>query len=116
MIIGAHTILYSNDAEKDRVFFRDVLGFNSVDAGRGWLIFALPPGELAVHPAEEDESHELYLMCDDIKKTVRELKEKGVNCGRVEEARWGSITRIALPGGGKLGMYEPKHPLAIKAK
>jgi hypothetical protein len=78
--------------------------------------FRTSPGEVAVHPAEESQSHELYFMCDDIKKTVADLNEKGVKCGKIEEARWGSITRIALPGGGKLGMYEPKHPMAIKPK
>lgn len=116
MIIGAHTIIYSNDAEKDRAFFRDVLGFPSVDAGRGWLIFALPPSELAVHPAEESESHELYLMCDDVVKTVGELESKGITCSAITQAGWGSVTTIKLPGGGNLGLYEPRHEMAINNK
>jgi len=114
MIIGAHTIIYSRDAEADRTFFKDILGFDSVDAGHGWLIFALPPSELAVHPIEDEESHELYLMCDDVKKTVKELKASGIDCGPIHEAGWGSVTMITLPGGSELGLYEPRHELAIK--
>ena len=113
MINGAHFLIYSKDAEADRAFFRDVLKFRSVDAGQGWLIFALPPAEAAVHPAEENGRHELYFMCDDLKTEVLALGEKGVRCSEVEEARWGSIARITLPGGGKVGLYQPKHPLAI---
>jgi hypothetical protein len=116
MVIGAHTIIYSKNPAKDRAFFRDVLGFDSIDAGNGWLIFALPPGELAVHPTDGEESHELYLMCDDITKTIRELKDKKVTCSAVTQAGWGSITTITLPGGGKLGLYEPRHEMAIKVK
>src|SRR5579872_4899483 len=104
MIFGAHAIVYSKDAAADRAFFRDVLGFSSVDAGHGWLIFALPPAEVAVHPAEENGRHELYLMCDDLKAETASLREKGVRCSEVEEARWGSITRIRLPGGGDVGL------------
>ncbi|HEY1160602.1 MAG TPA: extradiol dioxygenase [Terracidiphilus sp.] len=113
VIFGAHVILYSKDATADREFFREVLGLSSVDAGHGWLIFALPPAEAAVHPAEENGRHELYFMCDDLKTEVLALGEKGVRCSEVEEARWGSIARITLPGGGKVGLYQPKHPLAI---
>jgi catechol 2,3-dioxygenase-like lactoylglutathione lyase family enzyme len=113
MIFGAHVIVYSKDAEADRLFFRDMLGFASVDAGHGWLIFALPPAEVAVHPAEENDRHELYLMCDDLQREIAVLGEKGVHCSAVEEARWGSITRIALPGGGSVGLYQPKHPTAL---
>jgi catechol 2,3-dioxygenase-like lactoylglutathione lyase family enzyme len=113
MIFGAHVIVYSKDAGADRDFFRDVLGFKSVDAGHGWLIFALPPGEAAVHPAEENGKQELYLMCDDLKAEIAALEEKGVRCSEVHEARWGSITKIQLPGGGEVGLYQPKHPLAI---
>jgi catechol 2,3-dioxygenase-like lactoylglutathione lyase family enzyme len=109
MIFGAHVIVYSRDAEADRAFFRDVLGFESVDAGHGWLIFALPPAELAVHPAEAD-GHELYLMCADLQAEIRALQAKGVRCSQVEEARWGSVTRIRLPGGGDVGLYQPNHP------
>jgi hypothetical protein len=110
MITGAHIIIYSKDAEADRNFIRDVLGFGHVDAGHGWLIFALPPSEVAVHPADEGESHELYLMCDDVKALVADMKAKHVACTAIDEERWGSITRITLPGGGALGIYQPKHP------
>ena len=100
MIFGAHMIIYSKDAEADRAFFRDVLGYPSVDAGHGWLIFAMPPAELAVHPADGESGQELYLMCDDLGAEISALMEKGVWCGDVEEARWGSVTTIRLPGGG----------------
>jgi catechol 2,3-dioxygenase-like lactoylglutathione lyase family enzyme len=110
MIFGAHVIVYSTDADADRAFLRDVLGFSSVDAGHGWLIFALPPAEVAVHPAETNGKHELYFMCDDLKAEMSALKKKGVISSDVEEARWGSITRIRLPGGGEVGLYQPKHP------
>lgn len=113
MIFGAHVIVYSTNAEADRAFFRDVLGSPSVDAGHGWLIFALPPSELAVHPAEENGRHEFYLMCDDLKAEIAALAEKGVQCSAVQEARWGSITKIRLPGGGEIGLYQPKHPTAL---
>jgi len=113
MISGAHFIVYSKDAEADRAFFRDVLGFASVDAGHGWLIFAMPAAEAAFHPAEENGPHELYFMCDDLKAEMSALAEKGVHCSEVQEARWGSITKIPLPGGGKVGLYQPKHPTAL---
>jgi len=110
MIFGAHVIVYSNDAAADRTFFQEVLGFSSVDAGHGWLIFALPPAELAVHPADEDVRNELYFMCTDLKAQIAALQAKGVSCSDVEEARWGSMTRIRLPGGGEIGLYQPNHP------
>jgi hypothetical protein len=110
MIFGAHVIVYSNDAAADRAFLQEVLGFSSVDAGHGWLIFALPPAELAVHPAQEDVRNELYLMCTDLKAQIAALLEKGVSCSEVEEARWGSVTWIQLPGGGSVGLYQPNHP------
>jgi catechol 2,3-dioxygenase-like lactoylglutathione lyase family enzyme len=113
MIFGAHMIVYSEDAEADRAFFRDVLGFPSVDVGHGWLIFALPPSELAVHPAEEHSRHELYLMCEDLRVEIFALQEKGVSCSQIHEERWGSITMIRLPGGGEIGLYQPKHPTAL---
>jgi catechol 2,3-dioxygenase-like lactoylglutathione lyase family enzyme len=113
MISGAHVILYSKDAEADRDFLRDVLGFSSVDAGHGWLIFALPPAEVAVHPAEENGKHELYFMCDDLKAEMVELGKKGVQCSEVHRERWGSITKIRLPGGSDVGLYQPTHPTAI---
>jgi catechol 2,3-dioxygenase-like lactoylglutathione lyase family enzyme len=114
MIFGAHVIIYSKDAAADRAFFRDVLGYPSVDAGRDWLIFALPPAELAVHPADGNGGgHELYLMCDDLQAEMAALLEKGVRCAEVEEARWGSVTKFQLPGGSQIGLYRPKHPTAL---
>jgi catechol 2,3-dioxygenase-like lactoylglutathione lyase family enzyme len=113
MIFGAHVIVYSRDATADRAFFRDVLGLSSVDAGHEWLIFALPPSEVAVHPVDGDAAHELYFMCDDLHAEIAALGAKGVRCSEVEEARWGSVTKISLPGGGQVGLYQPKHPLAL---
>jgi hypothetical protein len=113
MIHGAHVIIYSKDADADRAFFRDVLKYPSADAGHGWLIFALPPAEVAVHPSDKNDVHELYLMCDDIKALMAEMKAKKVACTPVHEERWGSLTQVTLPGGGKLGIYEPKHPSPI---
>lgn len=110
MIDGAHVILYSTDAEADRAFLRDILGFRHVDVGHGWLIFALPPAEAAVHPAEESGRHELYFMSNDLAGDMAMLREKGIACGEVSEERWGSVTSIVLPGGGRLGLYQPKHP------
>lgn len=113
MISGAHVIIYSKDAEADRTFFREVLGFNSVDAGHGWLIFALPPGEAAFHPSDENGSHELYFMCDSLKADMAALAKKEVKFSEVHEERWGSVTRMRLPGGGEIGLYQPKHPTAL---
>jgi catechol 2,3-dioxygenase-like lactoylglutathione lyase family enzyme len=113
MIFGAHVIVYSKDAAADRAFLRDVLGFASVDAGHGWLIFALPPAEAAVHPAEKNDRHELYFMCDNLNAEISALREKSVPCADVEEAQWGSLTRIRLPGGGEVGLYQPRHPTAL---
>ena len=113
MIFGAHVVLFSKNADADRAFIRDVLQFDSVDAGHGWLIFKMPPGELAVHPADEHSSHELYLMCDDLKAEIAALGAKGIECSKVEEQRWGSITKIRLPGGSELGLYQPKHRMAL---
>jgi len=112
MISGAHVVVYSKNAESDRAFFRDVLGFKSVDAGHGWLIFALPPTEVAFHPSE-DGVHELYFMCDDLETEIASLANKGVMCSKVEQARWGSITKMRLPSGGNVGLYQPKHPTAL---
>jgi catechol 2,3-dioxygenase-like lactoylglutathione lyase family enzyme len=116
MISGAHVIVYSKNAEADRAFFREVLEFKSVDAGHGWLIFALPPAEAAVHPSDGGPVHELYFMCDDLKAEIASLAKKGVKCSKVEEARWGSITKMRLPGGGEVGLYQPKHPTALGLK
>ena len=114
MIAGAHVILYSRDADADRAFFADVLRLRSVDAGGGWLIFALPPTEVAVHPGKNDV-HELYLMCEDLRATMEELKARGIRCDASEDLRWGVRTSIRLPGGGRLGLYQPKHPTAIRS-
>jgi catechol 2,3-dioxygenase-like lactoylglutathione lyase family enzyme len=114
VIIGSHIILYSADPEADRSFFADVLGQPHVDAGHGWLIFKQPPAELAVHPADDAGRHELYFMCDDLDETVLELESKGVAFTRTAtDERWGRVTRFRLPGGGEVGLYEPRHPLAI---
>jgi catechol 2,3-dioxygenase-like lactoylglutathione lyase family enzyme len=113
MITGTHVIVYSKDPDSDRAFFRDVLNFPAVDAGHGWLIFALPPGEAAFHPSEQNDLHELSFMCDDLKSTIESLKKKKVRCDPVKEERWGSVTTIFLPGGGKIGIYQPKHVIAI---
>ncbi len=116
MIKGVHAIVFSRDAEADRAFFRDVLGWPFVDAHDGWLIFAQPPAELAVHPVDGPERHELFLMCDDIRATVDELTARGVEfAGPVSEANFGLLTYLRLPGGGQLAVYEPRHlsPLQI---
>jgi catechol 2,3-dioxygenase-like lactoylglutathione lyase family enzyme len=114
VIIGAHTIIFSRDAEADRAFFRDVLGWRWVDANDGWLIFALPPAELAVHPTQDAEHHELYLMCDDVAATARDLRAKGVEFIQpVSDRGFGLMTALRLPGGGELGLYEPRHPTAL---
>ena len=110
MLTGAHVILYSKDAERDRDFLRGVLKLPHVDAGHGWLIFALPPSEIAVHPSEESEAHAFYFLCEDVRAFVASMQRKKVTCSPVEEQRWGSITHLTLPGGGKLGVYQAKHP------
>jgi catechol 2,3-dioxygenase-like lactoylglutathione lyase family enzyme len=136
MITGAHIVLYTTDAEADRAFFRDVLNFPSVDAGHGWLIFALPPAEAAFHDldkqswdkksldkksleqndANQDTHHELYLMCDDLAATLRDLKSKNVPVSAITEQRWGSLATLTLPSGSKLGIYQPKHPSPLRPK
>ena len=113
MITGTHVLFYSENPEADRVFLRDVLEFRSIDAGGGWLIFALPPAEIAVHPAEENERPELYFMCSDLRREISELEKKDVHFSDIQEARWGSVARIRLPGGGEIGLYQPKHPTAL---
>lgn len=113
MISGIHALIYSRDPDGVRSFFRDVLGHTSVDAGEGWLIFALPPAELAVHPTDGPGHHELYLMCDDVEGTIRTLSSKGVECGPITDEGWGLSTSIRLPGGDQIGLYEPRHPTAI---
>jgi len=109
LINGAHSIIYSTDAEADRAFLRDVLGLPSVDVGRGWLIFALPPSEVAVHPAEKDRRHELYLMTDDIQAFVSAMADRGISCTSASDQGWGVLTDLSLPGGGTIGVYQPRH-------
>jgi hypothetical protein len=123
MITGAHILIYSVNPEADRIFFRDVLGFPAVDAGGGWLIFALPPAEAALHPGGESnqQSHGgrsllgavLYLMCDDVRATIRSLEAKNVACSPTEEEPWGIKTTIRLPSGGEIGLYQPSHPTPL---
>jgi predicted enzyme related to lactoylglutathione lyase len=111
MITGFHAIVYSSAAEEVRAFFRDTLGLPFVDAGGGWLIFALPPAELAAHPTDGDARAELYLMCDDVDETVTELSARGATfSGPISDESWGRLIYVCLPGGGELGLYEPKHP------
>jgi hypothetical protein len=117
MIVGAHALIYSTAPEETREVLAKILRGRTVDAGAGWLITALPPSEIAVHPAEDGPSQEIYLMCDDLAKTVVELRAAGVAVSRkITKARWGKSTTIELPGGGKLGLYEPTHPTALRAK
>jgi catechol 2,3-dioxygenase-like lactoylglutathione lyase family enzyme len=116
MINGAHIVLYTKDSEADRAFFRDVLKFPSVDAGHGWLIFAMPPLEAAFHDSESNGPQELYLMCDDLAATLEDLKAKKVQVSEVSEQRWGKLASLVLPGGGKIGVYQPKHPSPLKPK
>jgi catechol 2,3-dioxygenase-like lactoylglutathione lyase family enzyme len=114
LINGAHVIVYTKDAAADRRFFRDVLQFPCVDAGHGWLIFAMPPLETAFHDSEKNDQHELFLMCDDLAATVRDLKSKHVDVSDVSEQRWGKLATFTLPGGGKIGIYEPNHLSPLK--
>lgn len=109
MIIGAHTIIFSRDPEADRVFLRDVLQLPNVDAGEGWLIFKSPPAEIAVHPNKRNNLHKLYLMCEDIQAFIEEMQCNHIACSEVVQADWGLSTEITLPGGGKLGVYQPSH-------
>lgn len=115
MITGAHAILYSVDADADRAFLLELLGTRSVDAGGGWLILALPPAEVAVHPTDGPPAHELYLMCDDIQATTADLEARGVTLeGGLSDQGWGVLTSIRLPSGAQLGLYEPRHPVAYQ--
>jgi hypothetical protein len=109
MITGAHTIIYSNNVEADKEFFKNILKLTNVDVGRGWLIFGLPPSELAVHPAEGNNSQELYLMCDDIKLFIKEMDKNNIPCSDPSDQGWGILTQFTLPGGGSLGVYQPRH-------
>ena len=112
MIVGAHMIVYSHDAEADRAFIRDVLGFASIDAGDGWLIFKLPPAEIAVHPTNAETKHEIYLLCDDIARLLADFGDRGIKCSPVNDQGWGLVASIKLPSGADLALYEPRHPVA----
>lgn len=118
MINGVHVLIYSKKAAADKKFFKEVLKCPHVDVGGGWLIFGLPPSELAFHPSPDVISHELYLMCDDIHQFVSEMKKHNIECGRISSQAWGLHTKLTLPSGGKLGVYQPKHerPKPMKAK
>lgn len=126
MITGTHILLFSTDADADRSFLRNVLGFASVDAGHGWLIFRMPPAEAAVHPAEQQAAMphvdgnllgaSVYLMCDDVRAMVRQLETKKIKCAPIREERWGLRTAVTLPSGGELGLYQPLHPTALDLK
>jgi hypothetical protein len=109
MIIGAHSIIYSKRPEADRAFLLEVLGLPSVDVGAGWLIFGLPPAEVAVHPSDENDVHEFYLMCANIETFVKAMAAQDISCGPVQDQGWGLLTQVMLPGGGKLGVYQPRH-------
>ena len=114
MLTGAHVVIYSKDPEADRAFFRDVLGFRSVDAGHGWLIFAVPGAEVAFHPHDQNNVHEMYFTCDNLMTQMAVLQKKGVQFGEIAPEQWGTRTTIQLPGGGKIGLYEPKHPVTFE--
>jgi hypothetical protein len=118
MIIGAHSIIYSKAPQADRVFLQSVLELPSVDVGDGWLIFGLPPAEVAVHPSEENDVHELFLMCDDIEAFIEAMSRHNIKCSPVQNPGWGLLTHVMLPGGGKIGVYQPRHarPKPMKAR
>jgi hypothetical protein len=109
MIVGAHSVIYSTNADADRAFFRDVLRLTNVDVGGGWLIFGFPPAEVAVHPSGRNDLHEFYLMCDDVAAFAEEMKKQAIVCEPVQDQGWGLLTQVTLPGGGKLGVYQPRH-------
>src|SRR5436190_5463359 len=109
MIIGAHSIIYSTNPEADRAFLRDILKLSHVDVGHGWLIFGLPPAEVAVHPSDKNDVHEFYLMCNDVQAFIANMHQHGIETGPVQDEGWGLLTQLTLPGGGKLGVYQPRH-------
>jgi hypothetical protein len=113
MLTGAHIVIYSKDPEADRAFVQQALHLPSVDAGHGWLIFALPAAELAFHGHTENDKHEMYFTCSNLKSYLASLQGKGIPYGEITEERWGTRTTIPLPGGGKIGLYEPKHPVTF---
>ena len=108
MILGAHSVIYCTNPDADRAFLRDVLELTNVDVGGGWLIFGLPPAEVAVHPSDKNDVHEFYLMCDDVIALIAKMKKHDIVCGQVQDAGWGLLTQLTLPGGGKLGIYQPR--------
>jgi hypothetical protein len=114
MIFGAHVIVFTHDAEADRNFCRDVLEMANVDSGGGWLIFKMPPAEMAFHPTDDSPTNEIYLLCDDLAAEMERLAAKGVDFSAVDDERWGTVTRFALPGGTTIGLYQPKHPMALQ--
>jgi hypothetical protein len=118
MITGAHSIIYSTDPEKDRDFFLNVLKLSHVDVGHGWLIFGLPPSEVAIHPGEKNNVHEFYFMCDDIGQFIQEMAKHNITCSEIKDHGWGLLSEITLPGGGKLSIYQARHarpePMEIK--
>jgi len=119
MITGAHVIIYSTNPEADRAFLRDVLTLTNIDVGDGWLIFGLPPAEVAVHPSDKNNVHEFYLMCDDVGALIADMKKHNILCDRVEDQGWGLLSHLTLPGGGRLGIYQPRHarpePMTVNA-
>ncbi len=112
MIIGAHAMMFTTDADADRVFLRDVIGLKAVDAGEGWLIFALPPSEMGVHPHDKNDVYHLYFMTDDVEAEIANLRAKGAACDAIEDRDWGLVSAVSMPSGGKLALYQPRHPLA----
>jgi hypothetical protein len=118
MIIGAHSIIYSKKPDLDREFLRDALKLPNVDVGDGWLIFGLPPAEVAIHPSSKNDVHELYFMCDDIQALTAAMQKRGIKCSTVQNQGWGLLTQVMLPGGGKLGIYQPRHarPKGVSAR
>jgi hypothetical protein len=109
MIIGAHSVIYSTSPDADRAFLRDTLKLPNVDVGGGWLIFGLPPAEIAVHPSDKNDVQEFYLMCDDVEAFTTEMKKRGIAVSPIQDEGWGILTQLTLPGGGKLGVYQPRH-------
>jgi catechol 2,3-dioxygenase-like lactoylglutathione lyase family enzyme len=116
MLTGAHIVIYSRDPDADRTFFKDILGLRSVDAGHGWLIFAVPAAEVAFHPHDQNNKHEIFFTCDDLHAEIAALKSKGVQLGEISEQRWGTLTTISLPSGASIGLYQPKHPVTWSTK
>jgi len=114
VIFGAHVIVFTHDAEADRNFFRDVLEMANVDSGGGWLIFKMPPAEIAFHPTDESATNEIYLLCDDLAAEMERLEAQGVDFSQIDDERWGTVTRFTLPGGTTIGLYQPKHPVALQ--